>query len=160
MTSMNGVTVQSQQPLSFIPKADAVLFGSGRQTRMHIENEGLLKQLAVDASRQLVGAQCSGVLFLQRLGLLHAMPASTDSITRPLLEALGVTALRKHFYAQGDIATTGGCMASACLAAWVICKLGNREQAMDALRQVAPAGGEEKFANDVMSAACPIPESA
>ena len=40
MTSMNGVTVQAQQPLEFANEADAVIFGSGIYTRVIAEDIG------------------------------------------------------------------------------------------------------------------------
>ena len=40
VTSMNGVTVQAQQPLAFANEADAVIFGSGIYTRVIAEDHG------------------------------------------------------------------------------------------------------------------------
>ena len=68
VTSMNGVTVQAQQPLAFANEADAVIFGSGIYTRAIAEDHGkkgaALDQLQLDPLRQMIGAQCSGVLLL------------------------------------------------------------------------------------------------
>ena len=69
LTSMNGVTIEAQQPLEFANEADIVLFGSGIYTRAIAENSALLDRLQLDPLRQLVGAQCSGTLLLARLGL-------------------------------------------------------------------------------------------
>ena len=40
VTSMNGVTVQAQQPLEFANRADAVVFGSGIYTRALADDHG------------------------------------------------------------------------------------------------------------------------
>jgi transcriptional regulator GlxA family with amidase domain len=70
VTSMNGLTVQAQQPLEFANEADAVLFGGGLYARALAENSALLDRLQLDPLRQSIGAQCSGALLLARLGLL------------------------------------------------------------------------------------------
>ena len=79
VTSMNGVTVEVQQPLEFANEADAVVFGSGIYTRAIAEDVGrrgaLLDRLHLDPLRQMIAAQCSGSLLMARLGLLADMPA-------------------------------------------------------------------------------------
>jgi putative intracellular protease/amidase len=94
LTSMNGVTIEAQQPLEFANDADVVLFGSGLYTRAIAEDKGrvgsLLDRLVLDPLRQTIGAQCSGALLLARLGLLADMPACTDLTTRPWLMQAGV----------------------------------------------------------------------
>ncbi|HEX2914397.1 MAG TPA: DJ-1/PfpI family protein [Chloroflexia bacterium] len=145
VTSLNGVTVQVEKGLDFANVADVVLFGSGRKTREVIKDEGLMASFKLDPQRQLIGSQCSGALIMQRLGLLQSLPACTDSTTRPYLEETGITVLGQPFYAEGNIATAGGCLSSQYLAAWVLLqKLGEAAMA-DALRYVAPVGEEEKL---------------
>ena len=90
VASMNGVVVQSQAPLSFAREADAVIVGSGRGTRDLVRDAGLMGELGLDASRQVIGAQCSGALILAKLGLLADVPACTDSTTKPWVEEAGV----------------------------------------------------------------------
>jgi transcriptional regulator GlxA family with amidase domain len=151
VVSVNGVVVHAQQPLSFVRDADAVLFGSGRLSMQMVEDKLLMAQLVLKPDRQLIGSQCSGALFLHRLDLLKGMPVCADNATRPLLRAAGVETLSKHFDVQGNIATAGGCLASPCLAAWVIYRLANQAQAIEALRYVAPVGSEDEFIRDVLS---------
>jgi transcriptional regulator GlxA family with amidase domain len=74
VASMNGVVVESQAPLSFAREADAVIVGSGRGTRDVVRDLGLMGELALDPSRQIIGAQCSGALVLAKLGLLGDVP--------------------------------------------------------------------------------------
>lgn len=78
VTSMNGVEVTGQRPLEFLTEADVVLIGSGVKARDVVADDRLISRLALDPSRQLIGAQCSGALVLARLGLLNDMPACTD----------------------------------------------------------------------------------
>ncbi|MEO6032589.1 MAG: hypothetical protein ABIP61_11920 [Burkholderiaceae bacterium] len=58
VTSMNGLTVQAQQPLAFANEADAVLFGSGLYTRAQADGSTsghtLLDRLQLDPLRQLI----------------------------------------------------------------------------------------------------------
>ncbi|MCU0570912.1 MAG: DJ-1/PfpI family protein [Oculatellaceae cyanobacterium Prado106] len=117
ITSMNGVTIQPQQPLSFVQEADAVLFGSGTQTRRLIQDESLMSALQLDPDRQLIGAQCSGALILKRLGLVEQIPVCMDSKTRPWLIAAGAEVVEQPFLAVGNLATAGECLASQYLAA-------------------------------------------
>ena len=160
VTSMNGVTVQAQQPLEFANAADAVLFGSGIYTRAiadaHGQRGSVLDRLQLDPLRQLIGAQCSGSLLLARLGLLADMPACTDLTTRPWLVEAGVRVLDEPFHARGPIATAGGCLAAPYLAAWVMCKLAGVEAARQALHYAAPVGEKEACVTRVLDRVLPF----
>ncbi len=145
VTSMNGVTVQAQQPLEFANEADAVVFGSGIYTRAIAENSALLDRLQLDPVRQLIGAQCSGALLLARLGLLADMPACTDLTTRPWLVEAGVRVEEAPFHARGPIATAGGCLASQYLAAWMMVRGAGFEAATQALHYAAPVGEKNSY---------------
>ena len=57
VTSMNGVTVRAQSLLEEARAADAVIVGSGLQTREIVGNADLMSRLALDPQRQLVAAQ-------------------------------------------------------------------------------------------------------
>ena len=144
VTSMNGVVVRSQAPLSFVRQADGVIVGSGVRTRELIQDPRIMEALSFDA-RQLVGAQCSGALFLAKLGLLASMPACTDSTTRPWLEAEGVTVLDRPFFAKGNVATAGGCLGSHYLAGWMIARLAGWDAAAAVLHYVAPVGEKDAY---------------
>jgi transcriptional regulator GlxA family with amidase domain len=156
LTSMNGVTIEAQQPLEFANEAEVVLFGSGIYTRAIAENSAILDRLALDPLRQLIGAQCSGSLLLARLGLLAESPACTDLITKPYLVQTGVRVLDEPFHAHGPIATAGGCMASQYLAAWVMLSKAGPELAAQALHYVAPVGEKEAYVEKVLGVVRPF----
>ena len=145
VTSMNGVTVQRQEDLDEASAADAVIVGSGMKTREVVADAALMSRLRLDPPRQLVAAQCSGTLVLARLGLLGDMPACTDLITKPWVQEAGVEVLERPFFARGNLATAGGCLASQYLAAWVIARLAGEQAAREALHYVAPVGEKEAY---------------
>jgi len=154
--SRNGVVVTAQRPLEFANEADAVLFGSGRLTRDIVENNNILSRIRLDPRRQLVGSQCSGALFLLKLGFAKGLPVCTDLATRPCVEAAGVPVLDQTFFASGNIASAGGCLASPYLAAWVIWRSLGRKAAEDALGYVAPVGEREHYIGDVLAGVAPF----
>lgn len=149
--SMNGVVIEAQASLQDAVAADAVIVGSGLQTREVIADAALMAPLKqLDPSRQLLGAQCSGTLVLAKLGLLHEVPACTDLITKPWVQEAGVSVLNQPFFARGNLATAGGCLASAYLAAWVIARLAGVAAAESALHYVAPVGEKEAYMAQAM----------
>jgi transcriptional regulator GlxA family with amidase domain len=151
VTSMNGVTVRAQSLLAETRAADAVIVGSGVQTREVVANAGLMRELVLDPARQLIAAQCSGTLVLARLGLLGSVPACTDLTTKPWVQEAGVEVLDQPFFANGNVATAGGCLASPYLAAWVIARTEGVDAAAAALHYVAPVGEKEAFVARAMN---------
>ena len=128
VTSMNGVVVYAERSLDFAASADAVIIGSGVKSREIAQDAALLAQIRLDPKRQLVASQCSGALLLAKLGLLEGMPICTDLNTQRWMSEAGVSVIDQPFYAKGNIATAGGCLASVYLATWVILRLGSREE--------------------------------
>lgn len=155
VTSMNGVTLHAQSTLEEANEADVVLFGSGMKTR-EIANDGrVMGRLKLDPSRQLIGAQCSGTLMLAKLGLLNSVPACTDLLTKPWVQEAGVEVLNQPFYAKGNVATAGGCLASQYLAAWVIARFEGLEAARSAMHYVAPVGEKELYVDRAVANIAP-----
>jgi transcriptional regulator GlxA family with amidase domain len=152
VTSMNGVTVHAQATLEDAAQADAVIVGSGIQTRDIAADPALMARLKLDPQRQLIGAQCSGTLLLARLGLVDGIPACTDLLTKPWVQEAGVDVLDQPFYARGNIATAGGCLASPYLAAWIITRLQGEPAARSALHYVAPVGEKDSYVSRAMAA--------
>ncbi|MET8874168.1 DJ-1/PfpI family protein [Nocardia sp. NPDC004604] len=143
--SMNGVVIESTATLEEAGAADAVIVGSGMQTREVVADQELMARLRLAPSRQLLAGQCSGTLVLAKLGLLDGVPACTDLTTKPWVQAAGVDVLEQPFFAKGNLATAGGCLASHYLAAWMIARLESVEAAESALHYVAPVGEKEDY---------------
>ena len=156
VTSMNGVTIQRQQPLEFAADADAVLIGSGIYTREIATDPAMLARITLDPARQLVGAQCSGTLLLAKLGLIGPLPACTDLTSKPWVIEAGVDVIDAPFVAHANVATAGGCLASHYLAAWTIARLGSLVDAEDAIHYVAPVGEKRAYVERAMSVITPF----
>lgn len=156
VTSMNGVTIQRQQPLDFVERADAVLIGSGIRTREIAADAAMLSRIRLDPSRQLIGAQCSGTLLLAKLGLIGDLPACTDLTTKPWVVEAGVEVLDAPFVAHGEVATAGGCLASQYLAAWIIARLAGLEAAEAAVHYVAPVGEKAAYVERALAVVTPF----
>jgi transcriptional regulator GlxA family with amidase domain len=155
VTSMNGVAVRAQSLLEEARTADAVIVGSGMQTRQVAADATLMARIALDPSRQLIAAQCSGALILAKLGLLGNLPACTDLTTKPWVQEAGVEVLDQPFFAQDNVATAGGCLASPYIAAWIIARTEGVEAAASALHYVAPVGEKEAYVENAMKRISP-----
>ncbi len=148
--SMNGVVLESHISLYEANQADAVLVGSGMLTRQVVADATLMAQMQFDPAWQLLGAQCSGTLILAKLGLLAEVAACTDLTTKPWVQEAGVTVLNQPFFANGNVATAGGCLAAQYLAVWTLARLVGREAAQEALHYVAPVGEKEDYVTRAM----------
>ena len=156
VTSMNGVTIRRQRPLEFAAEADAVLIGSGIRTREFAADPAMLARIGLDPSRQLIGAQCSGTLMLAKLGLIGSLPACTDLTTKPWVIEAGVEVIDAPFVAHGNVATAGGCLASAYLATWVIARRATLRDAADAIHYVAPVGEKDAYVERALGVVGPF----
>jgi transcriptional regulator GlxA family with amidase domain len=143
--SMNGVVIESHVSLEEASAADAVIVGSGRQTRDVVADPALMARLQLDPARQVIGAQCSGTLILAKLGLLDGVPACTDSVSKPWVLEAGVEVLDQPLFAKDNVATAGGCLSSAYLAGWMIARLDGLDAATEVLHYVAPVGEKEEY---------------
>jgi transcriptional regulator GlxA family with amidase domain len=149
--SMNGVVIERQATLEDARAAGAVIVGSGMQTREMVANPALMSQLQLDPARQLIGAQCSGALVLAKLGLLNGVPACTDLTTKPWVLEAGVGVLDQPFFARGNVATAGGCLASQYLATWIIARSEGVDAAKAAMHYVAPVGEKDDWVTRAVS---------
>ncbi len=156
VTSMNGVVIQRQRPLEFVAEADAVLIGSGVKTRDLAADADLLSRIELNPARRLLGAQCSGVLLLAKLGWLGDLPACTDLASKPWVIEAGVNVIDAPFVAHGNVATAGGCLASKYLAAWTIARAASPADAEAALHAVAPVGEKSDYVSRAMAAVTPF----
>ena len=156
--SMNGVVIEAQASLEEACAADAVLVGSGSLTREVVADAALMARLKLDPARQLLGAQCSGTLVLAKLGLLQGVPACTDLTTKPWVQEAGIEILNQPFFASGNVATAGGCLASQYLAAWVIARLEGVAAAESAMHYVAPVGEKDEYVSRMLANIAPYVE--
>lgn len=146
VTSMNGVWLYRQACLDELEFCDAVLVGSGIRTREVAQDLAVMQLLArLNPARQLIGAQCSGTLLLAKAGLLNGVPGCTDLTTKPWVQEAGIEVLEQPFFARGNLATAGGCLASIYLAAWTLARLVGLDVAAEALHYVAPVGEKEDY---------------
>ena len=154
--SMNGIQISAQRPLEFANEADVVLFGSGRMTQQIVEDAAIMSRLRLDPRRQLIASQCSGALFLAKLGILGTLPVCTDLRTRPVVRAAGVRVLNQTFFASGNVASAGGCLSSPYLATWIIWRLLGRDAAQNALAYVAPVGEQASYIKALLDGVAPF----
>lgn len=145
ITSMNGLTIDAHIDLAEACQADAVLVGSGMKTREVANDPAIMDQLRLDPSRQLIGSQCSGTFLLAKLGLLGQAPACTDTTSKPWVQAAGINIVNQAFYANGNIATAGGCFSAQYLSAWLLARLKGTEAAREVLHYFAPVGEKEEY---------------
>ena len=140
IASMSGVQVDTAGPLSALADADVVVVGSGVHSAELACDGRLLRALALDPQRQLIGAQCSGAFILHALGLLEGHSVSTDARTGVLLRGQGCEVTDKPLSARGSVATAGGCLSATYLAAWAITRMYGWQYAAETLSYVAPNG--------------------
>lgn len=150
--SMNGLYIQRDIDIETACRADAVIIGSGMKTRDIVHNLSLMNSIQLNPLRQLIAAQCSGTLILAKLGLIADLVACTDLTTKPWVEETGVRVLNQPFFAQGNVATVGGCLAAQYLACWIITKFKGIEVAKSALHYVAPVNEKDIYIDAMLNA--------
>lgn len=155
VTSMNGIAVHAERRLEFASEADAVIIGSGVNTAELVNDTTLLARIRLDPRRQLVASQCSGALVLAKPGLLHGRPVCTDVNTRKWVVEAGASVIDRAFYAEGNVATAGGCLAAQYLVTWIILRLGSREDAEAVLRRASPVGEQAEYLGRAIGAVEP-----
>ncbi len=161
VTSMNGLTIDAHIGLKEANQADAVLIGSGMKTRDVATDPSILSQMQLDPRRQLIAAQCSGTFLLSKLGLLGQTPACTDTTSKPWVQAAGVKILNQAFFANGNLATAGGCLSAQYISGWMIARLKGIAQAIEVLHYFAPVGEKEDYVARALSHITPhLPEQA
>jgi hypothetical protein len=96
---------------------------------------------------------------LAHLGLAKDRPFCADVVTRPKLESVGIKVLDAPFYAEGNVASAGGCLSGQYLATWIIWRLLGKQAALDALIYVMPVGQEEEYISRAVDAVSPYIET-
>jgi hypothetical protein len=79
------------------------------------------------------------------MGLIGGIPACTDLTTKPWVIEAGINVVDAPFFASGNIATAGGCLASQYLAAWIIMRKASRADAEAAIHDVAPVAEKDDY---------------
>lgn len=156
VTSMNGLAIERQRPLEFVADADAVIIGSGIRTREIAADADMMARLRLDPQRQLIAAQCSGTLLAAKLGLLKGVPACTDLTTRPWAVQAGIDVIDAPFFASGNVATAGGCLASIYLATWLLLRGAGRQETEAALYYVAPVAEKQLWIDRAFGVVLPF----
>lgn len=151
VTSMNGLTIDAHIDLQQANDADAIVIGSGMKTREVANNAFIMGQLQLNPAKQLIAAQCSGTFLLAKLGLIGQMPACTDTTSKPWVQAAGVNVLNQAFYANGNMATAGGCLSAQYISAWMIARLKSMEHAREVLHYFAPVGEKDGYVTRALS---------
>ncbi len=151
--SMNGVVTGISGTLADAARADAVLVGSGRQTREFAADPAFLASLSLDPTRQLVASQCSGALILAKLGILTGLPVCTDNKTRPWIEALELKVVQETLLVTGNVATAGGCLSAQYLATWLLLRLAGEAETRRALDYVVPVGEAAEYTETLIARA-------
>jgi transcriptional regulator GlxA family with amidase domain len=151
VTSMNGLTIDAHIGLQEANQADAVLIGSGMKTREVANDPSILGQLQLNPQSQLIAAQCSGTFLLAKLGLIGQTPACTDSTSKPWVQAAGVKILNQAFFANGNLATAGGCLSAQYISAWMIARLKGVEEAREVLHYFSPVGEKDEYVARALS---------
>ncbi|MEQ8394363.1 DJ-1/PfpI family protein [Thalassobaculum sp.] len=151
--SLNGVATGISGTLADAARADAVLVGSGRQTREFAADPAFLGSLTLDPMRQLVASQCSGALILAKLGILTGLPVCTDNKTRPWIEALELKVVQETLLVTGNVATAGGCLSAQYLATWLMLRLVGEAETRRALDYVVPVGEAAEYTETLISRA-------
>ena len=64
--------------------------------------------------------------------------------------------LDQPFYADGNIATAGGCLASQYLATWILMRAAGKDAAASAIHYVAPVGQKEDYVARAITAVQPF----
>jgi hypothetical protein len=67
----------------------------------------------------------------------------------------GVQVIDQPFYAAGNVATTGGCLASHYLATWILARTLGRDVAANVLGYVTPVGQQADWAARAFAAIDP-----
>lgn len=159
VTSVHGATVEAHRPLTFANDADAVIFAGTATARAMTDlsyARGLLDRLELDPLRQHIAGQSSGTLLMAKLGLLGDLPACTDPPSRRWLLEAGVRVHEGPFHARGPVATAGGCLAAPYVATWLMAVGAGVEAARKTLRQAAPVGEDESYADRVLDVVRPF----
>lgn len=125
VTSMNGITITIDKRISEIINDDIIIFGSSSNTEKIIDNNQIISELkkSISPQNQIICSQCSGALFLEKLGLIHdASVIATDIKTAKKLKLKGYNITDKPIWVDDNIISSGGCLSAIYLSSYIIKK--------------------------------------
>jgi len=74
------------------------------------------------------------------------------------VQEAGVSVLDQPFFARGNVATAGGCLACQYLATWLIARLDRRDRGgQGAMHYVPPVGEKEDYVSRAIKNVAPPP---
>lgn len=141
-----GMLVKTDERLTSVAHSDVVIILGGEGSRVRLNDSEFLDDLKLDPQRQLIGAQCSGALILERLGLLQGRTATTTPFAVREMQAAGVVLQQRPLVVHGNVATAGGCLASLYMTAWILFRCIGVADAKQIFAEVAPVGDDAFWA--------------
>jgi hypothetical protein len=132
---MNRLTLDARSDLPEVCAAEAVIIGSGTQTR----------QVQLSPKRQLIAAQCSDTFLLAKLGQTGQLSTGTVSTRKPCAKGASVRVVSNTFVAHGNIATAGSCLSAHYLSTRLITRLKGKTEVREGLHYLAPVGEKESY---------------
>ncbi len=159
--STTGIAVPTHGLVEEANESDVVLFVSGQGTRSKMKDREWLSRFHLNPDKQMIGSICSGSLILAALGLLDGKTATTYPTSKAALESFGITVEEKPFVGHGNVATSGGCLASQYLVGWVIENKASAQWKELVLKSIRPVGEGLSFADAAQLAAlyAPVPKA-
>ncbi|AEB26959.1 ThiJ/PfpI family protein [Francisella cf. novicida Fx1] len=123
ITSMNGVTININKKITDIKNYEVIIFGSSSTTENILSDNKLISELKNIPllNTQLICSQCSGVLFLEKLGLINGK-VSTDVKTAKKLTLRNYQVSKTPLTINENIVSSGGCLSSIYLSSYIIKK--------------------------------------
>ena len=143
--SARGLSIQTHASLDTVANADVVLLVGGDGVRGCIRSPEFLGKLHLNPEHQLIGAQCSGALILGTIGLLKGQTATTYPTAAKELSGMGVEVVERSLVIHKNVATSGGCLSTLYLTAWILQQTVGMEEARRVLIDAAPVGECEVF---------------
>ncbi|MED7788053.1 DJ-1/PfpI family protein [Francisella sp. 19X1-34] len=142
ITSMNGLKITADRNISEIINDDVIIFGSSSNTNKLVENEQIISKLkkSISFNNQLICSQCSGALFLEKLGLLKDLAVSTDIKTAEKLRSKGYEVVNKPISINSNIVSCGGCLSAIYLSAYIIKKYFGTDALSKVLKEITSNG--------------------
>lgn len=138
--SGEGPASEADHAFADAPPWDILVVPGGFGTRVLVEDEAFLKQLALASERSTITATvCTGSALLARTGRLDGRPATTNKIAWDWVVKQGPRVRwqrRARWVDDGDILSSSGVSAGIDMALALIARLNGRDMALAAARNM------------------------